>query len=374
MVGTATYGGGGYVGDLGYEMDKAKEVILNLKEDKWIGRETRAIFVEFVLFEPSSNIYAFVRFLFNYQATGMIEPSYRVEPLAIYGPSGGMANMIMFCQIMVVLFILWSIISACRQIFREKLAYFKDLWNIIELLLIATAIGAIAVFILKMQYTTYIVKKVQDNPYARMSFDYVVFMTDVESAVLAVKIFLVTIRLLKLFRFNKHVRAVVRCVALVKGRITAFGFITATVMMAYAQIAMLVFGSHIYMYSTIIRAFINEFMMMLGSGVMFDEVTNASRIIGPFFLFVYMMSMFVIMINFFMAILNDSMEDSKDDEETEEAIMAHFMSSYLRTSLRDIQYELKSMVCKKRRKKPKRDLLERNESIYDNAKSDFVMY
>ena len=109
---------------------------------------------------------------------------------------------------------------------------------------------------------------------------------------------------------------------------------------------------------------------------MFDEVTNASRIIGPFFLFVYMMSMFVIMINFFMAILNDSMEDSKDDrkEETEEAIMAHFMSSYLRTSLRDIQYELKSMVCKKRRKKPKRDLLERNESIYDNAKSDFVMY
>lgn len=374
VSGTTAYGGGGYVGDLGYELSKAKEVILNLKEDKWIDRETRAIFVEFVLFEPSSNIYAFVRFLFSYQPTGVIIPSFRVEPLAIYGASDSLADVIVFCQIMFFLLVLWSLFSECRRIYREKCAYFKDFWNVMELLLIASAIGTIAIFIMKMQYTSSIVKKVQENPYGRMSFDYVALMTDVESAIIAVLIFLVTLRVLKLLRFNSHVRAVSRCVALVKGRLTAFGIITLVVMMAYAQIAMLIFGPHLYMYSNIIRSIVNEFMMMLGAGMMFEEITSLSPVIGRIFLFMYTTSMFIVMMNFFMAILNDSMEDSKEDEETEDAIMAHFMSNYVRNSLRDIKEELKLNCMPKKKKEPFTAIpLKRNGSLYED-KNDFVMY
>ena len=375
VSGTTAYGGGGFVGDLGYEMSKAEEVILNLKEDDWITRETRAIFVEFVLFEPSSNIYAFVRFLFSYQPTGVIIPSYRVEPLAIYGASDGLAGLVMFCQLVFVLLILWSIISECRKIFKEKCAYFKDVWNIVELLLLASAVGTVAIYIMKLQYTSSIVKKVQQNPYGRMSFDYVALMTDVESTILAVLIFLVTIRILKQFRFNSHVRVVARCVTLVKTRLIAFSIITITVMMAFAQIAMLVFGSHIYMYSNIIRAFVNEFMMLLGAGLMFDEISSLSPLIGRIFLFMYTTSMLIIMMNFFMAILNDSMEDAKEDEENEDAIMSEFMSNYVRTSLRGISEDLKFMLRSSKEKKLKNTatFMEQKESIYkDNI--DFVLY
>ena len=57
----STYSGGGFIADLGYDLETAQLVLEGLQYNNWIDRRTRALFVEFMLYEPTTNLFAFVR-------------------------------------------------------------------------------------------------------------------------------------------------------------------------------------------------------------------------------------------------------------------------------------------------------------------------
>ena len=54
----ATYGGGGYAINLGTTGDEARKVVKDLFENKWIDRRTRAIFVEFLVYNANANLWS----------------------------------------------------------------------------------------------------------------------------------------------------------------------------------------------------------------------------------------------------------------------------------------------------------------------------
>ena len=45
-----------------------------MKENKWIGRQTRAVFVEFSIYNSHINRYAIVRLTFEFRYTGGVDP------------------------------------------------------------------------------------------------------------------------------------------------------------------------------------------------------------------------------------------------------------------------------------------------------------
>ena len=53
-----TYSGGGYVANLGYNEETGWTVIADLHAHKWIDRQTRAVFVEFTVYNANANLFA----------------------------------------------------------------------------------------------------------------------------------------------------------------------------------------------------------------------------------------------------------------------------------------------------------------------------
>ena len=74
----ATYGGGGYVADLGISEYHARKQIEALVENMWIDRYTRSIFLEFTVYNPNMNLFAYVNYLFEFPSTGGVIPFERV--------------------------------------------------------------------------------------------------------------------------------------------------------------------------------------------------------------------------------------------------------------------------------------------------------
>ena len=72
-----TYGGGGYVVNLGSSMLEASGVIADLKHHKWITRGTRAIMIDFTVYNANINLFCVVRLLLEFPATGGVIPSFR---------------------------------------------------------------------------------------------------------------------------------------------------------------------------------------------------------------------------------------------------------------------------------------------------------
>ena len=74
----ATYGGGGYVADLGTSAYRANKQLNLLRNASWVDRYTRAVFLEFTLYNPNINLFAYVNYLFEMPATGGVLPFERV--------------------------------------------------------------------------------------------------------------------------------------------------------------------------------------------------------------------------------------------------------------------------------------------------------
>ena len=66
----AVYSGGGYIANLGYNKFTAKRIVNNLKENHWIDRQTRAVLVEYSLYNPPSNLLAVMTYFFEVLPSG----------------------------------------------------------------------------------------------------------------------------------------------------------------------------------------------------------------------------------------------------------------------------------------------------------------
>ena len=57
----STYGGGGYVQDLATHSYDSQALIDNLKANLWIDRGTRAVFVDFTVYNANINLFCVIK-------------------------------------------------------------------------------------------------------------------------------------------------------------------------------------------------------------------------------------------------------------------------------------------------------------------------
>ncbi|EDO46982.1 predicted protein, partial [Nematostella vectensis] len=119
----------------------------------------------------------------------------------------------------------------------------------------------------------------------------------------------------KLLKFNEKIISFTLVIKRSKPYLLSISFLFVVVFMAFAQLGNLVFGNDLLIYSTMIKSFVNEFEMILGKGVFFHTLKEVSPNLGPFFIFCYFMITSLLLVNFFVTILNDSYEDSREDVE-----------------------------------------------------------
>ena len=115
----ATYGGGGYVANLGTTRGQALSLLDDLLETEWIDFNTRAIFVEFTVYNPNINIFAYVSFLFESPATGAFIPNPKVMPFKLYTRVTSFTTTVVACQIIYMI----MICEYCTAVFARLQAY-----------------------------------------------------------------------------------------------------------------------------------------------------------------------------------------------------------------------------------------------------------
>lgn len=66
----STYSGGGYVAEMGTNAYKAGLFIEELKQNNWINYYTRAVVLEFNVYNPNVNLFGYFYYLMEFPATG----------------------------------------------------------------------------------------------------------------------------------------------------------------------------------------------------------------------------------------------------------------------------------------------------------------
>lgn len=327
------YSGGGYVANLGLDIESALNTTLYLKEKRWLDRLSRALFVEFNLYNPNVNLFAVVNLLLEFPNTGGVLTTPLIQTLRLYYYVGPAAFFRVILEVIFAIFTIYFIIREAKKFSKEKWAYFRSFWNIMEFLTLFGSVSAVVLYGCHYAFTRVTLKKFQKNPGrspchiifplilteswclfpgAFTNFQYILLWDSAFTYCCGILVFLSMIKTLRLLRFNRKVAELSSVLSVSVRPLLCFFLSFIILYLAFAQFAMLVFGRHVEAYCHLTSALETLFSMML-MNFSFNDLQDTNPVLGPVFFLLYVVVLALVVINVLVAILNESYNKVKSE-------------------------------------------------------------
>ncbi len=386
----ANYDGGGYVADLGYNAESALGVIDDLETNRWIDDRTFAVFIEFTVYEPSSTLFSAGKYLYERFPTGGTKTTGTIDTLMIYYPSDpSFRSLYLGCQLLLIFLIFGLFVMEMVKLYFQGCRYFTHFWNLVDIVQISCAAAAMVSYFFKARYTSDFVRRVRRNPFDTSSSDYIVQWCNLETWLLSFVIFLVTVKMLRLLKFNDHICHFTHTVKSAVRHLVSYSLVFTATLVAYTQLGTLLFGSNVSSYSNLAHSLRMLLERLLGNNMYTKELKAVNDVMGQLFTLAYSFSIGMILINMFLSILNSSYSEIRLMKQGRfpDAELAQFSWRYFiekcQTFWRDTKSSLKKpkKVGKPRLKRkkakyfsvPNLDVLEESDKFfctkYDELKS-----
>jgi len=128
-------------------MDKSlyttQKDLARLQANNWIDLKTRAVFFEFTLYSPGTNLFSYCVILFEFLPCGIILPSSVVSPIRLLSAENRqMSDIVMAVYLVIVIAMMCMDI---KSMFRLKSKYFKQMWNYVDWLIYGFSLAAYAI-------------------------------------------------------------------------------------------------------------------------------------------------------------------------------------------------------------------------------------
>ncbi|XP_078668767.1 polycystin-1-like protein 2 isoform X2 [Branchiostoma floridae x Branchiostoma belcheri] len=324
------YTGGGYSTTLNLTQSQL------LQESGWLDENSRAVMVETILYNPNANLFSVVTFLVEFTYYGNAFPSASISTLRLFQTS---QILLIALKGVMVLFLLIFVYKEGKLLVAQPVGYLQDVWNWVELLVILAGFSTLAVY---FQTQTVIDQVSEPGSHTQFSvYRRAAGWVEVYTYVTAALICCVTLKLVRLIRFNKVVQVLFLTIRTSFKPLSAFMLMAGIVMMAFTQLGSLLFGANLQTYSSIGSSLASICLMTIGS---FDtaELTEVSWIYGPIFFFLFQVTMQFFLMTMFMAILMDTYADVDENTDTQKLRMMAYMHGIIVTKKRKMQQTVKN--------------------------------
>lgn len=306
-----SYGGGGYAVDLSSEKDETELLMSQLFDNLWVDRGTRAIFFDFTVYNANINIFCQVRLVFELPATGGVVPSYMVRPVKLLRYVSVTEYVILACEIVFAIFLFYYAIEEYLEIRKHGKAYFKmGIWSFVDILLIFLGVMCLVFNLFRQLKVDELLESLLQDDSKFFDFDFLCYWQIQFNNGMAGMVFLSWIKVFKYTSFNKTMSSLSMTLSRCAMDVAGFAVMFFIVFLAYAQLGYLVFGTQVHDFSTFERSIYTLFRIILGD-FDFESLEAANRLLGPIFFLTYVFFVFFVLLNMFIAIINDSYGEIK---------------------------------------------------------------
>ena len=296
----------GFVANMGHNETLAMNMTKFLQESNWLDRYTRAIFIEFTVYNPSSNLFCLVTLLTEIIPTGAYYQFNQIYPLRLYRYFGPNLLAIMILEITLMTFLLYFAYREFKKWRREGRLYWRDIWSYMELLVLASCFSTVGLYFARMMATDYSIGLMQEDPTRFVSFHYAAVLDEWSTFTLGIAVFLSFLKTLRLLRFNRRMSFMGKTLKICFKPLASFFIVYLIVFLAYATLGFMVFGRVASDYYTFQSSMANVLGMTLGA-FNFHALVEANAIIGPAFFFTFTFVVNFILINVFVAIISEAL-------------------------------------------------------------------
>ncbi|GAB1293636.1 Polycystic kidney disease protein 1-like 3 [Apodemus speciosus] len=287
----ATYSGGGYAG--------FSVVLQHLEQKRWLDHCTKALFVEFTVFNANVNLLCVVTLILESSGVGTFFTSLRQDSLtSLQSSERGFAWIIP--QVTYYLLVChYAFIQGCR-LKRQRLAFFTRKRNLLDASIVLISFSILG---LNMQSLSLLHKNMQQYRRDRDRFISFYEALRVNSAVTHLMGFLLlfaTVRVWDLLRHHAQLQVINKTLTKAWEEVLGFLLIIVTLLCSCAMTFNLLFGWSISDYQSFFRSIVTVVGLLMGISK-HKEVIALYPILGSFLLLSSILVMGLVIINLFVS-------------------------------------------------------------------------
>ncbi|XP_060073681.1 polycystin-1-like protein 2 [Ylistrum balloti] len=307
-----TYGGGGYILKLENGLQNSRYIAEELVKYHWINRATRAIFLEFTLYNANTNLFLYLIFLTEFTENGGLLTWVDVYPFRPYQHTGALGAYAMLCYFVYLIVLIYGTVKLIRKITKERLRFFLDLWNITDFSCVVLSYIGVVLWCLRYIYASQSMAIYYDDIDAFINFQHVVVWDVSFNVIIGIIVFVATIRLLRMMGYNKRMTQLASVISHASSELSGFALIFGIGFFAWVILGYFLFGSTMHEYRSLFSTWGSLSNSLIGKNKL-DAMTRAAPNFANFYFFTYVVFVMLILMTMFAAILNQSISTVKAD-------------------------------------------------------------
>ncbi|XP_026231670.1 LOW QUALITY PROTEIN: polycystic kidney disease protein 1-like 2 [Anabas testudineus] len=277
----ALYRGGGFVTELGPDLQNASSTLEYLFSNQWLDAYTRAIFVEFTVFNANVNLFCIVTLLLETPAIGAFQFNSELHSVSLYQSGDGLHLFVVAAQIIYLLFTLYYMFLQCKLMKQQRWAYFRNKWHLLELAIILLSWSAVGVFIKMILLGNRDMTFYQNHKNQFASF-YGTAKTDSQlQYLIAFLVLLCSVKLWHLLRLNPNMYMITSTLQRAWSDISSFLVVIVVMFLAYSTVSNVIYGWKLPSYRTLEKTLLTLVGMQIGI-FNYDEVLDYTPLLGGF--------------------------------------------------------------------------------------------
>uniref|UniRef100_A0A8C4F9S5 Polycystic kidney disease protein 1-like 2 n=1 Tax=Dicentrarchus labrax TaxID=13489 RepID=A0A8C4F9S5_DICLA len=276
---TVLYRGGGFVAELGPDLQNASSTLEYLFSNKWLDMYTRAIIVEFTVYNANVNLFCIVTLLLETTAVGAFQFNSELQSVRLYISTGGLHIFVMAAEIIYMLFILYYMFLQYKLMKQQKWAYFRSKWNLLDLTIILLSWSAVAVFIQRTLLGNRDMTYYQNHKDQFPSFYETAIADSTLQYLIAFLVLLATVKLWHLLRLNPKMNMITATLQRAWSNISSFLVIIVIMFIAYSIASNVIYGWKMSSYRTLSDALVTIISLQIGI-FNYDEVLDCTPMLG----------------------------------------------------------------------------------------------
>ncbi|CAF1362531.1 unnamed protein product [Adineta ricciae] len=314
----ATYNGGGYVYEFRGRLCDLQSNLSKLHHLGWIDSQTRAIFIQFTLYNPNVQLFTSMTFLAEILPTGGIYPTARFEPMSFYGNfiDQRIELIIVIIYMIIIIYFVWNEFQSCIKL---QWKYFCQFWSLIEVGIIGCSWTSLGIYVWRLKEYERIGKLFsKTNGYVYINLQLITYINNIFTILFGFSCFFGTIKFICLCRFNQRLCLFIETLRYAGKELFSFAIIFSFIFMSFVSLFYLLFTSKISSCSTLLNTCQMLLKMMLMQFNAYELIT-AAAFLGPFCFSIFIILVVFVCLSMFVSIINDGFrrarENINDDNE-----------------------------------------------------------
>lgn len=309
----AKYGGSGYIVDLATTKNETLTILEELQDNLWLDRSSRVVLIDVNLYNANLNLFLIIRLAAEFPPSGgvVIDSKFMNVKLLRYHSTKDMvfagfeiAYLITILYYLAEMFFTAKYIGIRAMVFR--------FWTWYDLLNFTLGLTYLAFSLKSHLDVTESLEDLVSDESRYMNFEDMAYVAEVFREMNAINVFLSWIKLFKFLSFTKTMAELQATLVNSAGDLMGFMLMFGIVFVAYAQCGYLIFGAILRDFSTFPDALFTLFRIILGD---FDFIAldKANYIMGPIYFISFVVVVFFVLLNMFLAIVADTYSNVKGD-------------------------------------------------------------